>query len=143
MTGESDGMESPLADDGFLYRVDTTDAFPISNYYLDFAGVYQEAAGCVPNEIIRKTLESRDFSNAVSFSSCDFCLDICKKKDAQVCVPLFLDPFRRIQEISDAYIDGFLNTLCYFYPDYVGDFFQRYIAVLKQQSAEYIKTKGL
>ena len=143
MTGESDGMETPLADDGFLYRVDTTDAFPISCDDLDFAGVYQEVKGYAPNEVIKKTLESRDFSNVVSSDRCDFYLDIGKKEDAQVCEPLFLDPFRRIQEISDAYIDEFLNTLCYFYPDYIGDFFQRYIAALKQQSAEYINTKGL
>ena len=80
-------------------------------------------------------------SSVVDFGMCDFCLDFCIKKDAEVCKPLFLQPFQRIQEISGAYIDGFLNTLCYFYPDYIGDFFKRYIAALKQQSAEYIRVK--
>jgi hypothetical protein len=141
MTGEVDGMESPLAEDGYIYRVDTTDAFPISNWDLDYAGVYQEAQGVVPNELIRQTLQARELSSAVDFGMCDFCLDFCIKKDAKVCKPLFLEPFQRIQEISDAYIDGFLNTLCYFYPDYIGDFFKRYIAALKQQSAEYIRVK--
>lgn len=141
MTGESDGMESPLADDGFIYRVDTTDAFPISNWDLDFAGVYQEVQGFAPNELIKQRLQARDLSNVVNFSSCDFCLELFTEKDSQVCEQFFLEPFKRIQEIPDAYIDGFLNTLCYFYPDYVGDFFKRYIAAVKQQSAEYIKTK--
>ena len=141
MTGEADGMEAPLADDGFIYRVDTTDAFPISNWDLDYAGVYQDVQGFTPNELIKQRLQDRDLNNAVSFDSCDFCLELCWKKDTQACEKFFLEPFRKIQEISDAYIDGFLHTLCFFYPDYVGDFFKRYIAALKQQSAEYIKTK--
>lgn len=141
MTGEADGMESPLVDDGFIYRVDTTDAFPISNWDLEFAGVYQEIQGSTPNELIKQRLQTRDFSNTVSFDSCDFCFELCREKDAQVCERFFLEPFRKIQEISEDYVDEFLNTLCYFYPDYVGDFFKRYIAALKQQSAEYIKTK--
>lgn len=141
MTGESDEVELPLADDGFIYRVDTTDAFPISNHDLDFAGVYKEVQGFAPNEWIRQSLQTRDMSHVVSFSNCNLCLDFCREKDAQVCEPLFLEPFRKIQEISDAYIDGFLDTLCYFYPDYLGDFFKRYIAALKQQAAEYIKTR--
>lgn len=141
MTGESDGIELPLADDDFIYRVDTTDAFPISNFDLDFAGVHQEVQGFVPDEYIKQVLQSRELGHVVNFSVCDFCLELCREQDAQVCDQLFLDPFRKIQEISDAYIDGFLNTLCYFYPDYVGDFFKRYIAALKHQSAEYIKSK--
>lgn len=141
MTGEADGMESPLANDGYIYRVDTTDAFPISNWDLDFAGVYQEFQGFVPNEQIKQRLQTRDFSNVVSFSSCDFCLELCMEKDSQVCEQFFLEPFRKIQEISDEYIDGFLNTLCYFYPDYVGDFFKRYITALKQGAVTYLKTK--
>jgi len=123
------------------YRVDTTDAFPISNWDLDFAGVYQEVQGFAPNELIKQRLQARDLSNVVNFSSCDFCLELFTEKDSQVCEQFFLEPFKRIQEIPDAYIDGFLNTLCYFYPDYVGDFFKRYIAAVKQQSVEYIKTK--
>lgn len=141
MTGEADGVELLLADDGCIYRVDTTDAFPISCWELNFAGVRQEMQGVIPDEIIRQKLQSRNLSNAISVLNCNICLDICRKKDERVCEQLFLEPFHRIQEIPDAYIDGFLNTLCYFYPDYVGDFFKRYIAALKKRSAEYIKTK--
>lgn len=141
MTGEADGMESPLADDGYIYRVDTTAAFPISNWDLDFAGVYQEFQGFVPNEQIKQTLQSRDLSNVINYSMWDSYLDFCKEKDAQIGESLFLDPFQKIQDISDAYIDGFLHTLCYFYPDYVGDFFKRYITALKQGAVTYLKTK--
>ena len=40
LTGEGDGVEILLADDDRIYRVDTTDAFPISNFQLDAAGIH-------------------------------------------------------------------------------------------------------
>lgn len=95
MTGEMDGIEVPLADDGYIYRVDTTDAFPISNWDLDYAGVYREVQGFIPNELIKQTLQTRDLSNTVNFDSCDFCFDLCRKKDAQVCEPLFWTRFKK------------------------------------------------
>ena len=45
LTGEADGIELLLADDDLIYRVDTTDAFPISNFQLDMAGINQEIGG--------------------------------------------------------------------------------------------------
>lgn len=141
MTGEADGAELPLIDDEYIYRVDTTDAFPISNYQLDLAGVSQEFQGVVLNEVVKRNLQSVDLSGVVLSSHCDLILEHCKEKDVQIGETMFFEPFERIQEISDSYIDSFLNTLCYFYPDYVGDFFKRYLAALKLQSTSYIKTK--
>ena len=43
LTGEADGIELLLADDDLIYRVDTTDAFPISNYQLDVAGTQRKS----------------------------------------------------------------------------------------------------
>lgn len=39
MTGEDDGIELLLAEDNKIYRVDTTDAFPINNHHLYTAGI--------------------------------------------------------------------------------------------------------
>lgn len=141
MTGEADGVEFPLVDDGYIYRVDTTDAFPISNYQLDLAGVSQKYMGVVANDAVRQSLQSFDLSDVINLSRCNLILEYCREKDAQIGEAKFFEPFEKIQEISDSYIDSFLNTLCYFYPDYVGDFFKRYLAALKLQSASYIESK--
>ena len=54
---------------------------------------------------------------------------------------LFLRRFVRIQEIRQDYIDNFLNTLCYFYPDFIGEYFKCYISALQKQCADYLKGK--
>ena len=89
---------------------------------------------------MKEQLLSSDLSHALNPSWCDAhlarCLKICPDS-----LSYFLDPFARIQEISDDYIDDFLNTLCYFYPDFIGDYFKRYISALQKQCAEYWREK--
>ena len=55
LTGEGDGVEILLADDDRIYRVDTTDAFPISNFQLDAAGIHQTIRGLNPQQVMKKT----------------------------------------------------------------------------------------
>ncbi len=140
MFGEGDGIELPLAKDGLIYRVDTTDAFPLSNYQLDYAGINYEFQGKNVSEIIEQQIFSYNFATALCISGCEFGLEYCLKTDA-LCLPYYLEPFERMQEISEDYIDGFLNTLCYFYPDYIGEFFKRYITSIQQQAYSYFKAK--
>ncbi len=45
MTGEIDGIETLLTTDGIIYRIDTTDAFPISCDQLDVAGINHSLNG--------------------------------------------------------------------------------------------------
>lgn len=129
-----------LADDDRIYRVDTTDAFPISNVKLDAAGIHQTIRGLNPQQVMKENLLSSDLSHVLDSSWCDVhlarCLKICPDS-----LSYFLDPFARIQEIGDDYIDEFLNTLCYFYPDFIGNYFKRYISALQKQCAEYWKEK--
>lgn len=138
--GESDSFETPLSKDGKIYRLDTTAAFPISTYHLDYAGIDMDIPGVDFHKAIRADLSSRDFRDAQLLSCLDIHLNSCKGKDA-LGAKYFLEPLARIQEIRGDYIDDFLNTLCYFYPDLVGDFFKRYITELQRQCYEYLKTK--
>lgn len=140
MFGESDSFETPLAKDGKIYRIDTTDAFPISIWQLDDAGINTDIHGVNPYAIRKKQLLSSDFSHILLQSWCDSYFESCQKIDNS-CIPYFLEPFTRIQEIPNDYIDNFLNTLCYFYPDFIGDYFKHYISALQKQCAEYLKDK--
>lgn len=139
ITNEMDGLETPLADDGYIYRVDTTDAFPISNYQLDFAGVNQELNGVNFKQAIRSQLISSNFDQMLCTRSCDEWLKKCMELGGSEGRAAFLEPFARIQEIRIEYIDDFLNTLCYFYPDYIGEYFKLYFSAIRQQTAAYLK----
>ena len=135
---ESDSFEIPLAKDGFIYRIDTTDAFPINTWHLSDASINLTLNGYNPYETRKTQLLSSDFSNILSTSMCDMSLANCLKENKDS-LPYFLEPFIRIQDVSSAYIDQFLNTLCYFYPDFIGDYFKCYITALQKQCAEYVK----
>lgn len=140
MFGESDSFETPLAKDGKIYRIDTTDAFPISTWQLDDAGINADIQGVNPYAVRKKQLLSSGFSHVLLQGWCDSYFKSCQKTDKS-CIPYFLEPFTRIQEIPNDYIDAFLNTLCYFYPDFIGDYFKRYIVTLQKECAEYLNGK--
>ncbi len=95
LTGEGDGVEILLADDDRIYRVDTADAFPISNFQLDMAGIHQSISGLNPQQAIKQQLLSSDMSQVLDPSWCNInlasCLKICSDS-----LPYFLDPFARI-----------------------------------------------
>lgn len=138
LMGESDGLEFLLADNGKIYRVDTTDAFPISCWQLDLAGIDETPGGL--SDKAKEMLFSWDLSSSLDTRTCDSLLEYCLKKDSHS-RSLFLEPFVRIRDIPQDYVDDFLNTLCYFYPDFIGDFFKRYLLALKEQCAKYEKER--
>lgn len=140
LTGECDGIELLLADDDLIYRVDVTDAFPISNYQLDMAGVDREFNGINPHLEMKRLLLGRDFLKALDAEHCDRMLHRCVEIDPEQ-RHYFLEPFVRLQEISSDHMDGFLNTLCYFYPDFIGDFFKQYLKALQKQCYDYWKER--
>lgn len=53
----------------------------------------------------------------------------------------YLQPFHDIQDIKKDYIDSFLNTLCYVYPDFLGEYYRQYIDIIKLRAREYLKSK--
>lgn len=140
MFGEADSFETPLAKDSKIYRIDTTDAFPISVWQLDDAGINMDINGTNPYVVRKKQLLSSDFSHILLQSWCDSYFESCREKD-EIGISYFLEPFAHIQEIRQDYIDDFLNTLCYFYPDFIGEYFKLYISALQKQCAEYLKEK--
>ena len=72
--------------------------------------------------IIKRTLLSQDFNRLWDNAGFDADLQRCINLYGIESRDLYLKPFTQIQEISDGYIDDILNTLCYFYPDYIGDY---------------------
>ena len=72
MFGEMDSFETPLAKDGKIYRLDTVDAFPISELLISTAGVNIDMQGVNPHAVCKEQLLSSDFSKALPQSDCDF-----------------------------------------------------------------------
>lgn len=138
MFSEGDGIEVVLAADGLLYRIDTASSFAVSNLDLDYAGIDIECQGANINNVVRNSLLSRIFEASLNASFFDRHFKYCKEHYGDVCIEPYLQPFIRVQQISNEYIDGILNTLCYFYPDYIGDYYKKYISALQKAAAGFL-----
>jgi hypothetical protein len=144
MFDEVDGIEFILTADGYLYRVDTSEAFPVNRIYpamftpyMDLAGINEDidGSGQTLKEIVKNALMSDDLAR---FWHADILSNTYQRLRGEYGADAlhFLEPLERIQSISGAYIDDFLNTLCYFYPDFIGDYFKRYISAAQSFSAQ-------
>lgn len=137
ITDEGDKLEVYLADDSQIYRVDTTDAFPLHNMHYDNVGAL----------MVHHFQQQKNMASPLANISLlpVFRAEQCDRelKEIEQLYPEgrahYLEPFAKIQEVSSEYIDDFLNVLCYIYPDCVGDFFKQYLKALKQQCYEYWK----
>ena len=137
---EGDSLETPLASDGFIYRVDTTDAFLLSDGYLSHAGLNVEADGVNIKNTVHKYVREFEYDQLWKYSDFDHVKHQLAEKYGMENIQYFLEPFVLIQEIQDDYIDSFLNTLCYFYPDFIGDYFKCFISALRKESRAYLKS---
>ena len=137
---ESDSFETPLVSDGFIYRVDTTDAFPLCDLHLSQAGLNIVVNGNNVKEIVQKYVESIEYNQLWKYTKFENTMNQLAENCGKEGNTYFSEPFNRIQEVSNDYIDDFLNTLCYIYPDFIGDYFKSFIAALQKKSREYLKS---
>lgn len=141
---ESDTLETPLAKDGYIYRVDTTNSFVLHDRYLAYAGInITMDNGYNAKEAVMEHMSTFPYDRCWEYRHFDATLDTLKACYGDDCVAPFLEPFSRIQEVPGDYIDDVLNTLCYFYPDFIGDYFKLFITALQKKSSEYLKTRKL
>lgn len=137
LTDEGDGMEVILADDGLIYRVDTADAFPITEIMI--RALEDDRPGSVLGNRARQTIVSESIRTFDHLrADCD--LEQCLKLDPG-CMPYFLEPFERMQEIGEDYVDEVIDTLACFYSEEICGFFRRYIAALKIECERYLMEK--
>lgn len=139
---ECDSLEMPLASDGYLYRVDTTSSFIICEHDLFSAGLNIEYDGMNIKEETRKYILNKEQFISWTDDRFDYAIQKCILPHGKEYIAYYLEPFKYIQEIDAHYIDDILNTLCYFYPDFIGDYYKKFISKLQKRSLEYLKTKN-
>lgn len=98
MFSESDGIEVVLADDGLLYRIDTTSSFSISFNDLDYAGIDVEYKGSNINDEVKKSLRSRDFDAFFNTSTFEWNLQYFVERYGNICIEPYLLPFIRVRK---------------------------------------------
>ncbi|SHN80435.1 hypothetical protein [Desulfitobacterium chlororespirans] len=138
---EGDSFEVLLASDRYIYRVDTTDAFLYSDHILARAGINIVIGNHNVKDQIKNEMLFRSYNSCWEYMDFEETLKTLVTRYGDECIKPFLDSFKRIQDVPKDYIDSFLNTLCYFYPDFIGDYFKLFITALQRESYKYLRTK--
>ena len=133
MLNESDSFETPLSTDGFVYRIDTSAAFGLDKSFIS-------AASMPPfQNMIREYILGLDYNKSWEERNYMGRLQHCIELYGEESKSIFLEPFCRIIELSPAYVNDILNTLCIIYPDIIGDYYKQFIEGIQKQAALFIK----
>ncbi|MEG1913164.1 MAG: hypothetical protein RR091_11815 [Cloacibacillus sp.] len=97
---ECDSLEMPLASDGYLYRVDTTNSFAICEYDLFLAGLNMEYDGINIKEQSRKSILNKEQFITWTNDMFDNTIQKCILPHGAEYITYYLEPFKYIQEIS-------------------------------------------
>ena len=129
---EGDDIETILDDKGYIYRIDNTDAFRLGSYFLDLAGIDYAFEGFVDVKanIRKQILNILNYDEGPGRFIYQY-EKLCSKYGENY-AKYYLEPFCKMQEVPDDYINEFLNTLCHFYADMVGDYYRGYIEKCKR-----------
>ena len=136
---EADGIEI-IEHDNLIYRIDTTAAFTISDFF-----IHELAYDYNKNGIdIRKTATNNILHQATGNKEHRFSLwkigyeDFVKEYGVEKS-NYFLEPFEFIQKIKKQDIKNWTSTLTIIYPDVIGEYFEIYIEDLKKDAKTFLE----
>jgi hypothetical protein len=129
-----------LADDGYIYRIDTAAAFVMNDYDIRTAGALKSPGEY--SSYINRILQRVDFSNKWNLMNIDMAMRILIEFHGKDKIDILLKPLYDIQKIRKSYINGFLETLCYFYPDCIGGYYDSFFTGLKKGVARYVSANN-
>lgn len=158
---ESDSFEVIQTTEDYIYKIDNSASFMISaiaenvglieslgkTSYDDFLlelwnkdvnTNVDELKRVVSQVFLNKLTHLKSSDSSVIFGL-RFGLESVKKNYGIDFIRYYLEPLERIQDIPESYIDDFLNTLCYIYPDSLGNYYKEYIEICKVQASQFLK----
>jgi len=136
---ESDRFEIVLADDGYIYRLDTTASFIMNDHTLMLAG--SKYTSDEYRDYINKSMRRmKNFSEKWDSSYIEWALLNLINRFGEDKTRIFLEPLFKIQNIHKSYITKFLETLCYFYPECISGYYECFFTELKKGVTRFINS---
>lgn len=144
---DDDSYEIVLDKKGYIYKIDNSATFCISNYtlqsvYIDF-NFNNEINGINMNinieEFTKKEfIKKLEYYKSQNYINYEDTLSYVKTNYDTKFEKYFLEPFYKICNLDLNNLDDIINTLCYFYPDYVGDYYKEYIKITQKKVVEFL-----
>lgn len=138
-----DSFEIVLDKNGYIYKISNSATFDISNFslqsvYIDFNkeinGININLKEFTKKQFL-KTLEGYKNSNITNYQR-EF--NYIKNNYGKENIKYFLEPFHILYDLNLNKVDDILNTLSYFYPDYVSDYYKQYFEITKEKVKQFL-----
>lgn len=162
---ESDSFEVVHASDNYIYKIDNTDSFSISEQLTASMGVIELIGkyGKITNDedrflietFLERTLSEKDITESyrtfilervdhmaqsVHCINFEYGFNHVKEKYGKEYIQYYLQPLKDIQEISNDDINNIINTLCIIYPDFIGEYYKKYIEIAKKKAKLFLES---
>ena len=125
---EEDDAESMfLGTDGFLYRVDAAETFCMSYTTMLSAVQLRNQQEHPMWQTFVKPQLNNPYGRMWHLVESGQWLDILQEEVSDGYLPYLLEPLHRLLELSQDYVESFLQVLCCFYPDFIGEYYRQYI----------------
>ena len=141
---DDDSYEIVLDKKGYIYKIDNSATFCISNYTLQsvYINFNKQINGI--NISIEKFTRNQ-FNRILEFYKSQNCINYkntllyVKTHYGMEYVEYFLEPFYNLFYLDLNKMDNIINTLCYFYPNYVGNYYKEYIKITQDKVRKFLK----
>lgn len=135
---EGDGIEVVKYNND-IYRLDTTDAFTISDFFIQPLAYDYNYNGINIREFANKTILKRSERNTNSrISRWEFAINYCLEKFGDKYLKYYLETFKRFEQVTEKDIEEWINTLTFFYPNVIGEYFKNYFNNLKLDVEQFL-----
>lgn len=135
---EGDGIEV-VKYNNEIYRLDTTDAFTISDYYIHLLAYDYNNNGINVKEFTNKTILQLAKGNQDSrIYIWKYNIDYFKEKFGNKYLNYYLETYRLLEKVTDKDIEDWTNILTIFYPNIIGEYFKIYFNNLKLDVKKFL-----
>ena len=135
---EGDGIEV-VKYKNELYRLDTTDAFTISDFYIHPLAYDYNNNGINIKEFAKKIILQMAKGNTDSrISSWESDVNYFLEKFGNKYLNYYLETYQLLENVPDEEIDQWISILTFFYPNVIGEYFKIYFSNLKLDVKKFL-----
>ena len=129
---ESDGIEV-IEKDNLIYRIDTTAAFSLNHLFISYLGYEGNFKGIdIKKFAYDGIMKLADLNENNAIQNWKITMRIFKEYIDSKYLQYYLEPFILFINIDDKKIEKWFDTISYFYPNVIGEYYKKYLKNIKK-----------
>lgn len=129
---EADDIEI-IKKDKFIYRIDTTAAFTLSHVFISHLAYEGEYDGIdIRKFAYDRIIKLANFNKEFALKTWTAAIEEFKEHKDTKYLQYYLEPFKLFLNIDEKKIEKWCDTICYFYPNIIGEYYKIYLENIKE-----------